>query len=49
ASNFLNSKKTLFYEKHVSITESKGPDKPFAMPMNDFGQLISEFKKIRCL
>tara|TARA_B100001013_G_scaffold327625_1_gene240900 strand:+ start:1057 stop:1782 length:726 start_codon:yes stop_codon:yes gene_type:complete len=49
ASNFLKSKKTLFYEKHVSVTESKGPDKPFAMPMNDFGQLISEFKKIRCL
>ena len=49
ASNFLNSKKTLFYEKHVSVTESKGPDKPFAMPMNDFGQLVSEFKKIRYL
>ena len=49
ASNFLNSKKTLFYEKHVSVTESKGPDKPFAMPMNDFGQLISEFKKMKCL
>ena len=49
ASNFLKSKKTLFYEKHVSVTESKGPDKPFAMPMNDFGQLVSEFKKIRYL
>ena len=49
ASNFLNSKKTLFYEKHVSVTESKGPDKPFAMPMNDFGQLISEFKKTKYL
>ena len=49
ASNFLNSKKTLFYEKHVSITESKGPDKSFAMSMNDFGQLISEFNKIKYL
>ena len=49
ASNFLNSKKTLFYEKHVSITESKGPDKSFAMPINDFGQLISEFNKIKHL
>ena len=49
ASNFRNSKKTLFYEKHVSITESKGPDKSFAMPMNDFGQLISEFNKIKYL
>ena len=49
ASNFLNSKKTLFYEKHVSITESNGPDKSFAMSMNDFGQLISEFNKIKYL
>ena len=49
ASNFRNSKKTLFYEKHVSITESKGPDKSFAMPINDFGQLISEFNKIKHL
>tara|TARA_B100001013_G_scaffold336584_1_gene255978 strand:+ start:1389 stop:2114 length:726 start_codon:yes stop_codon:yes gene_type:complete len=49
ASNFRNSKKTLFYEKHVSITESKGPDKSFAMSMNDFGQLISEFNKIKHL
>ena len=49
ASNFLNSKKTLFYEKHVSITESKGPDKSFAMLMSDFGQLISEFNKIKHL
>jgi len=49
ASNFRNSKKTLFYEKHVSITESKGPDKSFAMSMNDFGQLISEFNKIKYL
>jgi len=47
ALNFRNSKKTKFYEKHVSITKSRGPDKPFSMPMNDFGQLISEFKKIQ--
>ena len=47
ALNFRNSKKTKFYEKHVSITKSRGPDKPFSMPMNDFGQLISEFKKIK--
>ena len=44
-----NSKKTMFYEKHVSTTESTGPDKPFSMHMNDFGQLISEFKKTKCL
>ena len=49
ALNFRNSKKTKFYEKHVSITKSRGPDKPFSMPMNDFGQLISEFKKIKYL
>jgi sialic acid synthase SpsE len=47
ALNFRNSKKTKFYEKHVSITKSRGPDKPFSMPMNDFGQLVSEFKKIQ--
>ena len=49
ALNFRNSNKTLFYERHVSITESRGPDKPFAMPMNDFGQLTSEFDKIKHL
>ena len=49
ALNFRNSKKTKFYEKHVSITESRGPDKPFSMPMNDFGKLVSEFKKIQSL
>ena len=49
ALNFRNSKKTKFYEKHVSISKSRGPDKPFSMPMNDFGQLISEFKKIKYL
>jgi sialic acid synthase SpsE len=47
ALNFRNSKKTKFYEKHVSITKSRGPDKPFSMSMNDFGQLVSEFKKIQ--
>ena len=47
ALNFRNSKKTKFYEKHVSITKSRGPDKPFSMPMNDFGKLVSEFKKIQ--
>ena len=49
ALNFRNSKKTKFYEKHVSIAESTGPDKPFSMCMNDFGQLISEFKKTKYL
>ena len=49
ALNFRNSKKTKFYEKHVSITKSRGPDKPFSMPMNDFGKLVSEFKKIQSL
>ena len=47
ALNFRNSKKTKYYEKHVSITKSRGPDKPFSMPMNDFGKLVSEFKKIQ--
>ena len=49
ALNFRKSKKALFYERHVSIAESRGPDKPFSMPMNDFGQLISEFKQIKCI
>ena len=49
AINSRHSKKTKFYEKHVSIAESTGPDKPFSMRMNDFGQLISEFKKTKYL
>ena len=49
ALNFRRSKKTLFYERHVSIAESVGPDKSFSMPMNDFGQLVSDFKKIKYL
>ena len=49
ALNFRNPKKTKFYEKHVSIAESAGPDKSFSMHMNDFGQLISEFKKTKYL
>ena len=49
AINSRHSKKTKFYEKHVSIAESTGPDKSFSMHMNDFGQLISEFKKTKYL
>ena len=49
ALNSRNSRKKLFYERHVSITESTGPDKSFSMHMNDFGQLISEFKKMKYL
>ena len=47
ALNFRKSKKALFYDRHVSIAESRGPDKSFSMPMNDFGQLISELKQIK--
>ncbi len=41
-----NSKKLLFLEKHVSITESKGPDKPFSMDMESFQKMISEIRKV---
>jgi N,N'-diacetyllegionaminate synthase len=41
-----SSKQIKFLEKHISINESVGPDKPFAMDILDFGQMIKEIKKI---
>lgn len=44
-----NSRKPLFLEKHISIKESKGPDKPFSMDVYDLKKLIYEFKQIHKL
>jgi len=40
------STKLRFLEKHVSIKESIGPDKPFSMDMSDFAKMIKEIQKI---
>lgn len=44
-----NFKKPLFLEKHISIKESKGPDKPFSMDISDFKKLIYEIKQVNKL
>jgi len=44
-----NSDKQRFYEKHVSINESIGPDKPFSMNMKDFKKLIGNIRQIEKL
>jgi sialic acid synthase SpsE len=44
-----NLNKKRFYEKHVCIDESIGPDKPFSMNMEDFEKLISNIRQIENL
>jgi len=44
-----NSHKERFYEKHVCIDESVGPDKPFSMNMIDFKKLIFNIRQIESL
>jgi len=41
-----HQKKIKFLEKHVSITESSGPDKPFSMEVEDFAVLIKNIKTV---
>jgi len=43
------SRKVKFLEKHVSLPESEGPDKPFAMTMADFMSMVQELRKIKCI
>jgi len=45
----INSNKKRFYEKHVCVDESIGPDKPFSIDMNDFKKLISNIRQIGSL
>jgi sialic acid synthase SpsE len=45
----INLSKTRFYEKHVCVDESIGPDKPFSMDMNDFEKLIFNIRQIESL
>ena len=44
-----NSNKQRFFEKHVCVDESVGPDKPFSMNMNNFKNLISNIRSIEGL
>lgn len=41
-----NSKKTFFLEKHISVKESQGPDKPFSMDVTDFSNMLRDIRKI---
>ena len=49
ATQSVNSNKKRFYEKHVCVDESIGPDKPFSIDMNDFKELISNIRKVESL
>lgn len=44
-----NIKSLKFFEKHVSIPESRGPDKPFSLDMYDLKKYIEEISKIDSL
>lgn len=44
-----NTKSLKFFEKHVSIQESKGPDKPFSLDMYDLKKYIEEISQIDLL
>ena len=44
-----NTKKLKFLEKHISLPESRGPDKPFAIDILDFSNLIKDLRKINLL
>lgn len=44
-----NSDKIKFLEKHVSIKESKGQDKPNSIDMNDFKRMVAEINVIQQL
>ena len=45
----INSSKTRFYEKHVCVDESIGPDKLFSIDMSDFKELISNIRQVESL
>jgi N,N'-diacetyllegionaminate synthase len=45
----INSSKTRFYEKHVCVDESIGPDKLFSIDMSDFKELISNMRQVESL
>jgi N,N'-diacetyllegionaminate synthase len=44
-----NITKIKFLEKHISLPESRGPDKPFAMDMSNFTTLINDLRKVHSL
>jgi len=44
-----NTKSLKFFEKHVSIPESRGPDKPFSLDMHDLKKCIEEISKTNSL
>jgi sialic acid synthase SpsE len=42
-------RKIKFIEKHVSINQSRGPDKPFSMDINDFAKMIHEIRLVESI
>jgi N,N'-diacetyllegionaminate synthase len=44
-----NTKKIKFLEKHISLPESRGPDKPFAIDVFDFSKIIQNLRIIDSL
>ena len=49
ATQSVNSNKIRFYEKHVCVDESIGPDKPFSIDMTNFKELISNIRQVESL
>ena len=44
-----NTKSLKFFEKHVSIRESRGPDKPFSLDIHDLKKCVEEIAKIHSI
>ena len=46
AINLKSLNRMKFLEKHISISESVGPDKPFSMDIENFSEMIKHIKTI---
>ena len=42
-----NQNSVKYLEKHVSIDQSVGPDKPFSISMNEFSNLVKDIKNVK--
>ena len=42
-----NQNSIKYLEKHVSIDQSIGPDKPFSISMNEFSKLVKDIKNVK--
>ena len=47
ALKFKNQNKIKYLEKHVSVNESVGPDKPFSISLTQYSNLIKDIKNLK--